>query len=144
MGVAVVAQWKWTRLVSKRMWVRSLASRPVLRIWRCHGLWCRLQMQLGSRVTVAVVWAGSWSSSLLAWGLPYAAPVALQSKNKQTNKQINNKTNQNNQYAKTGDLGLAHFASFLKKFLALLLFWHPHLKTFQYCNKNFSLLSKVQ
>ena len=26
-----------------------------LRIWRCHELWCRSQMRLGSRVAVAVV-----------------------------------------------------------------------------------------
>jgi len=40
----------------------SIPSLSGLRIWRCHELWCRLQMQLGSRIAVAVVWAGSYSS----------------------------------------------------------------------------------
>ena len=36
-------------------WVRPLASLSGLRIWRCHELWCRSQMQLGSDVAVAMV-----------------------------------------------------------------------------------------
>ena len=35
--------------------VRSLASLSGLRIPRCQELWCRSQMQLGSRVAAAVV-----------------------------------------------------------------------------------------
>jgi len=42
--------------------VRSLASLSGLRIWRCYELWCRLQMRLGSGVSVAVAQAGSCSS----------------------------------------------------------------------------------
>ena len=38
-----------------RMQVQSLASLSELRIWHCHELWCRSQMQLGSSVAVAVV-----------------------------------------------------------------------------------------
>ena len=37
----------------------------------CHELWWRLQMQLGSHVAVAVVWANT-SDMTLAWELPYA------------------------------------------------------------------------
>ena len=47
-----------------RMWVCALASCNGLRIRHCHKLWYRLQMQLGSRVAVAVVQAGSCSSNL--------------------------------------------------------------------------------
>ena len=47
-----------------RMWVESLTSLSRLRIQRCHELWCRSQMQLGSGGTVAVVQAGSCSSDL--------------------------------------------------------------------------------
>ena len=32
--------------------------------WHCHELWCRSQTQLGSSIAVAVVQAGSCSSSL--------------------------------------------------------------------------------
>ena len=32
------------------------------RIRHCHELWCRLKTRLGSCITVAVVWAGSYSS----------------------------------------------------------------------------------
>ena len=53
-----------TRLVSTRMWVRSLALLSGLRIQCCHELWWRLQMWLRSRVTVAVMQAGSYKSDL--------------------------------------------------------------------------------
>ena len=46
-GVPIVAQWKWTWLVSIRRRVQSLASFSGLRIWLCHELWCRLQTRLG-------------------------------------------------------------------------------------------------
>ena len=39
-------------------WVKDL------RVWCCHELWCRLQMRLGSHITVFVVQAGSCSSNL--------------------------------------------------------------------------------
>ena len=62
LGVPVMAQWKRIRLVSMRMWVRSLAS---LRtgIQRCHELWYRSQKQLESHIAVAVVKASSCSSN---------------------------------------------------------------------------------
>ena len=44
--------------------VRSLASLSGLTIRHCRELWCRSQMWLGSHVAVAVVQAGSYSSSL--------------------------------------------------------------------------------
>ena len=49
------------RLVSMRIWVRSLALLNGLSIWLCPELWCRSQMQLGSRVAMSVVQAGSCS-----------------------------------------------------------------------------------
>ena len=54
-GVPVTAQQKRTRQVFRRMQVRSLASLSGLRIWCCCDLWHRLQLQLQSRVAVAVV-----------------------------------------------------------------------------------------
>ena len=47
-----------------RMQVQSLASLSGLRIWSCRELWCRLQMQLGSGIAVAVAQANSYSSNL--------------------------------------------------------------------------------
>ena len=47
-----------------RLRVQSLALLSGLRIWWCPELWCRLQMWLGSGVTVAVVWVCSCSSDL--------------------------------------------------------------------------------
>ena len=52
------------------MQVRSLASFSELRIRHYHELWCRLQMQLGSQIAVAVVQAGSCSSDSLESGRP--------------------------------------------------------------------------
>ena len=46
-----------------RMWVGSLALLSGLRTRHCHKLWYRLQVQLGSRVAVAVVYASSCSSN---------------------------------------------------------------------------------
>ena len=51
-----------TQLVSMKKPVQSPASLCGLRIWRCRELLCRLKMQLGSHVAVAVVQAGSCSS----------------------------------------------------------------------------------
>ena len=52
--------------------VQSLASFSGLRIQRCHELWCRSQMRLGSGVAVAVA-----PIRPLAWEPPYAAAVVL-------------------------------------------------------------------
>ena len=54
-GVPIAAQRKRIWLASMRTQVRSLASLSGLRIWCCHELWCRSQMQLGFSVAVAVV-----------------------------------------------------------------------------------------
>ena len=43
-----------TQLVSMRKRVQSLGSLGELRIQHCHELWCRSQMQLVSRVALAV------------------------------------------------------------------------------------------
>ena len=66
------------------MLVRSLASLSGLRIWRCHELWCRPQMWLGSVMPVALVKASGYNSDLgtLAWEPPYALGVALKDKTK--------------------------------------------------------------
>ena len=61
LGVPLMAQQKQIRLGTMRFRVRSLASLSVLRIWHCHELWCRLQMQLGCGFAVAVAKAGSCS-----------------------------------------------------------------------------------
>ena len=45
------------------MQVPSPAPLSGLRIRHCPGLWCRLQTGLGSRVAVAVLWAGSYSTA---------------------------------------------------------------------------------
>ena len=54
-GVPVVTHRKQIQLGTMRLSVRSLASLSGLRIWRCRGLWCRSQTQLGSCIVVAVV-----------------------------------------------------------------------------------------
>ena len=73
-GAPVVAQWKRTRLGTMKFWVRSLALLSGLRIWRCHKLWCRSQMWLGSGVAGLVATA---PIRLLAWEPPYAVDAAL-------------------------------------------------------------------
>ena len=77
LGVPVVVEWKLIQLVSMRMWARSPASLCGWGIQHCHELWDRLQMRLGSFVSVVV--AEIWS---LAWELPYVMGVALKSKKK--------------------------------------------------------------
>ena len=58
MGFPTVMQWVKNSTavagVTAEVWVRSLASLSGLRIWCCHELWCMSQMQLGSRVAVAL------------------------------------------------------------------------------------------
>ena len=54
-GVPIMVRWKQIWLATMGMWVRSLASLSELRSQRCHELWYRLQMWLGSRFAVAVV-----------------------------------------------------------------------------------------
>ena len=73
--------WRLIQLVSMRTWVRSWASLSGLGIWHCHELWCRLQMQLGSGIVVAVA-----PIRPLACELPYAACVALKRKKKKVAK----------------------------------------------------------
>ena len=53
-GVPVGAQPLWMQIVSTRTRVWSLASLSGLKIQCCCGLWCRLQMRLGSCIAVAV------------------------------------------------------------------------------------------
>ena len=64
----IVAQRQQTRLVSRRMQVRSLALLCGLRMLCCHELWCRSQTRLGSCIAVAVVQACGCSS--LGWERP--------------------------------------------------------------------------
>ena len=45
-----------------RTQVQSLALLNGLRIWFCHEMWCRLQIQLGSLIVVAMVQASGYSS----------------------------------------------------------------------------------
>ena len=61
-----------------RTQVRFLASLTGLRIWRCHELWCMSQTWLGSRVAVALAYAGGYSSV----STPYAAGVSLKDQKK--------------------------------------------------------------
>ena len=53
LGVPVMAQGKQIWLVSMRAPVLTLALLSGLRIQRCHALWCRSQMRLGSGVAMA-------------------------------------------------------------------------------------------
>ena len=81
--VPVVAQWKRIWLGTMRLQVLPLASLSGLRIQHCGELWCRLQMQLGSCVAVAVVYRPAAVAQIqpLAWEFPYAVGTALKSKN---------------------------------------------------------------
>ena len=64
-----------------RMQVQSLASLKGLRIWGCHELWYRLQIQ----PVLLWLWCGLAAAALirpLAWELPYAVGTALKRKEK--------------------------------------------------------------
>ena len=55
LGVLIAAkQVKDPEHFSVKMWVQLLASLSGLRIWRCHKMRCRSQMQLESSVAMAV------------------------------------------------------------------------------------------
>ena len=54
LGIPIMAQWLMN-LTRNHLQVKSLVLLSGLRIWCCHELWCRLQMQLGSHVAVALV-----------------------------------------------------------------------------------------
>ena len=62
-GVPAVAQQKWIRLGTMRLWAWSLASLSGLRIQHCREPWCRFQTWLSSDVAVAVAVASSCSSN---------------------------------------------------------------------------------
>ena len=74
------------------MQVGSLGLLSQLRIQSCHELWCRLQMQAGSCIAVAVAVGCRCRLEAtvlirpLAWELPYTLGVALK-RQKQTNEQ---------------------------------------------------------
>ena len=70
------------RLGSMRTRVLSLASICGLRIRRCHELWGRSQVLLGSGVAAAKGPTAVAPIQPLALGLPYAAGAALKRKNK--------------------------------------------------------------
>ena len=88
-----MAQRKWTWLVSMRMRVQTLALLSGLRIWRCHELWCRSQMWLGSAGAVAVASSCS-SDSTLSLGTSICCRLGpkKQKNKKQTNKKQTWKT----------------------------------------------------
>ena len=83
-GVPVMAQGKQIQLGTMRLRVRSLALLHGLRIWRCHELWCRSQMWLGSGIAVALVHMPAATTPIrpLAWEPLYVAGAALKSKKK--------------------------------------------------------------
>ena len=81
LGVPVVAQQKWTQLVSMRTGVWSLASLSGLRIQHCCGVGCRRGSDL------ALLWLRCRLAAValiipLAWEPPYALGVALKRKKK--------------------------------------------------------------
>ena len=78
--VPVVAQGKWTWLVTMRLWVRSLASLSGLRTQCCHELWCSSQTQLRSGMAVAVTMGAVAPFWPLAWEPPYVTGVPPQKK----------------------------------------------------------------
>ena len=89
-----MAQWKQLRLISMKMW--ALLSGSGIRC--CCELWCRLKMQLGSYVAVAVAAARLAATAPiqpLAWELPYAESVAPRSKKKKKKKKKNYKGKDN-------------------------------------------------
>ena len=82
-GILMVAQWKWTQLVSMRMQVQSLVLLSGLWIWGCCELWCR--SQVCSDLVLLCLWhrpAVAAPVRSLAWELPYAALAALKKKKK--------------------------------------------------------------
>ena len=83
-----------------RLWVQSLASLHGLGIRTCPELWCRSQMWLESRVTVALAWAGGYRSN---W-IPSLGPSIDSRKGKKSKK-------------KSIILGLLLYLTLLKIFL---------------------------
>ena len=92
-GVSVVVQRKRMRVGTMKLKVRSLALLSGLRIWRCHELWCRSPMWLGSSVLLWL-WCIPAATALiqpLAWEPPCATSAALK-KDKKTKKDFRNLT----------------------------------------------------
>ena len=90
-----MAQQKQIRLGTMSLQVRSLSG---LRIRRCHELWCRSQMQLGSAVAMArPIPAATTPIRSLAQEPPYTASAALkgQKTKKKEKKKKNQKIHQN-------------------------------------------------
>ena len=80
-GVPTVVQWVKNPTVSVRMWVQSLALLSGLRIWCCHKLWCRSQMQRSLDLALLWLWQKSAAAApiqSLVWELPCAAGTAIE------------------------------------------------------------------
>ena len=63
LGVPLVAQWLTNLTRNHEVWGSIPGLLSGLRIYCCHELWCRSQTCLGSRVAVALAWAGGYSSN---------------------------------------------------------------------------------
>ena len=57
-----MAQWLTNPTRNREVSGSILASLSGLGLWHCRELWCRLQMQLGSGIAVAVVQIGGYTS----------------------------------------------------------------------------------
>ena len=87
LGVHIVVQQNPIQLVTMRLQVPSLALLSELRIWRCRGLWCRLQIQLRSHVAEAVAQADGYSSdSTFSLGISTCHGCGPKKQNKNKNK----------------------------------------------------------
>jgi len=72
-----------TRLVTMKMWVRSLASLNALRTWHCCELGCR--SQTGLRFGLLWLWCRQTARAPIR--LPYAIGVVLKKKKKRKKKE---------------------------------------------------------
>ena len=86
-GVPVLVHWKWIRLGTMSLQVRSLASLSGLRVRCCHELWCSRRPGLDP----ALLWLWCRPAAIaqirpLAWEPPYATGAAVKRQRKKGKK----------------------------------------------------------
>ena len=110
-------------LLSMRTWVQSLASLSGLSIHRCHELWCRSRMQLGSYIAMAMMQATATAGCSYS-SVSTGAGLRRPKKRNQARKRLDSRSSRVTQRCLCSSQVLSPTQRRRLKDPALLLLWH--------------------